>query len=150
MNYFSNAKVGDKVWDYIYGEGEIDGFDTFCGEVNVKFPEERLIKEFKESFTKGGKLVSEHRFMRCNQRLFYYDNRPIVITQDDLKLNGNEQDFMINLISDSSNEYYFSFKDRDPEKYTRKIRREELNPIVQAPYRMCGSNFIVYPSVPHC
>jgi len=112
MSYFKDAKVGDKVWDYVYGEGLIVGFDSenylsmFCSFAKVGYND--------ILYHKSGHLDKE--FTIFNQRLFYYDNRPIVITQDDLHLGvvdiwGLDQKGLYSLYGDYT-------------KYTRRVRRE--------------------------
>ena len=86
MSYFSKAKVGDKVWDYVYGEGEVTCF----------FPTRELklgidFGNFETVYYNYDGKQHEHD----NQRLFYFDNRPIVITQDDLELDKNAISFWI-------------------------------------------------------
>jgi len=79
VSYFKDAKVGEKVYDLVCGEGEIVGID---GEIIwVDFLDGA---NTKEDYYRTGKQLDRH-----NQRLFYYDNRPIVITQDDLGLSDN-------------------------------------------------------------
>ena len=78
--YFKEAVVGDKVWDYVYGEGEVRQVDDIL--IHAVF----LIKNIIEiDYHKNGKEYLSD----SNQRLFYYDNRPIVITQDDLELDDS-------------------------------------------------------------
>jgi len=63
-----------------------------------------------------------------NQRLFYYDNRPIVITQDDLDIKDADEyclddySFTGNTSRDWADE--ITIQDYTEEKYTRKIRRD--------------------------
>jgi len=79
--YFKNAKVGDKVWDYIQGSGKVhclcDDYFTVTFENGDQY-----------DFMYSGKSIDDDG---VSQRLFYYDNRPIVITQDDLDLDGIDE-----------------------------------------------------------
>jgi len=77
--YFSEAVVGDKVWDYVYGEGVIT--DIADNDIAVVDANETA----KRFYTLDGRYGKDD----ANQRLFYYDNRPIVITQDDLELDDS-------------------------------------------------------------
>ncbi len=126
--YFSEAKVGDKVWDYVYGEGEITCRDDDKWLIGVTYPITESIPFNFRTFNLDGKIYSYE-----NQRLFYYDSRPIVITQDDLKISKDairytlfdrtigqtwictefDKDREINCIAE--------FKDKSIDKYTRKV-----------------------------
>ena len=78
MSYFKDAKVGDKVWDYIYGEGEIIEFQ-YIGRDKKQF-----IVDFGDGFSDVYNMIGQRicdAIWKSSQRLFYYDNRPTVITQ---------------------------------------------------------------------
>jgi len=70
--YFSNAKAGDKVWDYIYGEGEIRLIEN--NKITCEF-RHGVYNYLVDGTAESSVIVKQ------NQRLFYYDNRPTVITQ---------------------------------------------------------------------
>ena len=74
--YFKDAKVGDEVWDYVWGSGII-----FSIELNETFG---IYVDFggakRKSYLFSGQLFSD-----VNQSLFYYSERPIVITKDDIE-----------------------------------------------------------------
>lgn len=65
-SYFADARVGDSVYEMVYGEGRIEGIYN-CGgtPVSVMFPGGRRI-----TFTLDGKYSDS-----CNQTLFY--SKPI-------------------------------------------------------------------------
>ena len=125
--YFKDAKVGDRVYDLVYGEGEIRSVETnltsteypkvICGFINHA--------PVEHSYSIYGKYISK---FSENQRLFYYDNRPIVITQDDLDIKDADEyclddySFTGNTSRDWADE--ITIQDYTEEKYTRKIRRE--------------------------
>ena len=127
MSYFKDAKVGDRVYDLVYGEGEIRSVETnltsteypkvICGFINHA--------PVEHSYSIYGKYISK---FSENQRLFYYDNRPIVITQDDLDIKDADEyclddySFTGNTSRDWADE--ITIQDYTEEKYTRKIRRE--------------------------
>ena len=133
MNYFDNCSVGDKVWDYVYGKGKITGIfkdQPTDYPVYVKFK----LSDCNFSFSLSGKIDL------CNnelpQRLFYYDNRPIVITQDDLDISADSGSYRlsslgIDQITKEKSEFGAygnsgcNFKDYNYSKYTRKVHREE-------------------------
>ena len=130
--YFSEAVVGDRVWDYVYGEGEVRQVDDIL--IHAVF----LIKNIIEiDYHKNGKEYLSD----SNQRLFYYDNRPIVITQDDLELDDSIEYNMCQsgeisqLCSDGKiNKVNINI---DIAGQTRKVRREtpeeELNRLSKTP-----------------
>jgi hypothetical protein len=62
---FKDAKVGDKVWDFIYGWGEIKKMNSIARQ---GFPMEVLFicDEDSEFYTYGGKEITEY-----NQTLFW-------------------------------------------------------------------------------
>jgi hypothetical protein len=67
--YFKEAVVGDRVWDYVYGEGEVRQVDDIL--IHAVF----LIKNIIEiDYHKNGKEYLSD----SNQRLFYYADRPVV------------------------------------------------------------------------
>jgi hypothetical protein len=72
--YFADAKVGDKVWDLVYGEGEITDVDNCL--ICVVFP------MFMKNYYISGKELHSDPI----QRLFYYNRRPIIIERDNQSL----------------------------------------------------------------
>ena len=138
MSYFKDAKVDDKVYDLLHGAGKV--FVICQLGLSVKFE-----CGYVEEYTLSGYSVLLND---VNQRLFYYDNRPIVITQDDLAITEDYDRFRIDdlghlefikdiKVGSASGITAFNlikFKDYSEEKYTRKIRREEISPITQALY----------------
>lgn len=80
MMYFKNCGVGDKVWDYVHGTGTIICIDD--GWISVRFGGSPTVgMQFNENGFAAGD----------NQRLFYYEERPIVITKDDFDLSSNNE-----------------------------------------------------------
>ena len=66
--YFSEAVVGDKVWDYVYGDGVItDIADNYIAVVDAN-------ETAKRFYTLDGRYGKDD----ANQRLFYYADRPII------------------------------------------------------------------------
>jgi len=127
MVYFKDAKVGDRVYDLVYGEGTIVNVNI-CPEfvsrpITAEFQYTFIDKEILE-YALSGKHTGTYE----NQRLFYYDNRPIVITQDDLDIKDADEyclddySFTGNTSRDWADE--ITIQDYTEEKYTRKIRRE--------------------------
>ena len=127
MSYFKDAKVGDRVYDLVYGEGEIWFVDLVCVNVKFKTTEERY---FRSSGIRVNAVVG------ANQRLFYYDSRPIVITQDDLDIGDDKGSYRLDQygfhqITKDKDDVFgvygcsgLNFKNSEFE-YTRKVRREE-------------------------
>ena len=123
MSYFKDAKVGDRVYDYVYGDGTIvevcknKGYIPF---IMIEF--EDIGDQYHLDGTGWGERGN------VNQRLFYYDNRPIVITQDDLDIKDADEyclddySFTGNTSRDWADE--ITIQDYTEEKYTRKIRRD--------------------------
>ena len=127
MVYFKDAKVGDRVYDLVYGEGTIINVNI-CPEfvsrpITAEFQYTFIDKEILE-YALSGKHTGTYE----NQRLFYYDNRPIVITQDDLDIKDADEyclddySFTGNTSRDWADE--ITIQDYTEEKYTRKIRRD--------------------------
>jgi len=71
MNYFKDAKVGDRVCDLIYNEGKINivGDDA----IGVIYPLSLTLDKQITYYTLNGKLKNESA---GGQRLFYYEDRP--------------------------------------------------------------------------
>lgn len=115
--YFDNAKVGDEVWDYVYGKGKICKFTGSA--ICVKFPSEELIR-YLDVYKYDGKND------KCiNQRLYYYDERPIVIAKDDIGLSDRVENYRLveNCIYDSETAETYLLQ--DTEQYVRKVHRDE-------------------------
>jgi hypothetical protein len=136
MSYFKDAKVGDKVWDLVWGEGEIS-------KVNIcpEFESRPITAIFKYNYcdveTIEYSLHGKHSgtYEKENQRLFYYDNRPIVITQDNLEIPKDSKSYYLSVggsfmcCTDSDRHFGVdsSIDIKRPQKldkYTRKIHRE--------------------------
>lgn len=119
--YFSNAKVGNRVWDYVYGGGKIKR--CYRNTIHVKY----CYKDSCVVYRFTGKIRKADG--KTNQRLFYYDNRPMVIIQDDIE--GLEKDVLeykivpmpIYVENKIGGQYFI--KDWDSDKYTRKVHRGE-------------------------
>ena len=125
MGYFKDAKVGDRVYDLVYGDGTI--VEVCMGKNKGYIP--FIMIEFEDigdQYHLDGTGWGERG--NINQRLFYYDNRPIVITQDDLDIKDADEyclddySFTGNTSRDWADEV--TIKDYTEEKYTRKIRRD--------------------------
>lgn len=122
--YFSNAKVGDRVWDYVYDSGTIRQVDKQI--IHVVFDSGTILEI---DYSKDGREYSGEN----NQRLFYYESRPIVITQDDLDISENCHKYRLDQYG--IHEVYehkmfglhgyseLHFKDKKKE-YNRKVHRE--------------------------
>ena len=75
--YFQNVKVGDKVWDYVYGEGKVVGICVFReGAISVNYCCAGSNLEQEYDFSGREK---DSKWENINQRLFYYDDRPVII-----------------------------------------------------------------------
>jgi len=59
---FENAKVGDKVWDYQYGWGEV-----YCIRMNIEYPLEARFGDLVAVYTMDGKQYTSD----TTQRLFW-------------------------------------------------------------------------------
>lgn len=131
--YFSNAKVGNKVWDYVYWEGKI--IELFKNVFRVLWKLEVGKPSFFTDYYYDGLKTGEDD---GKQRLFYYGERPIEILKEDLELPGNVVKYRLcdrtvgathnwedgdNKIHESN--YIVDFKDYTDDKYTRKVHREE-------------------------
>ena len=123
MNYFKDAKVGDKVWHYVFGEGLM---------VEKKLSELKPIAvEFIGGLFHCFYLNGTFGRLDKVQSLFYYANRPIVITQDDLE-RVRDSDSVTDWGLDGYGLHWDGYHTHVVgmyDDYTRKIRREEkLNP----------------------
>ena len=71
--YFDKVKVNDRVWGYVHGRGRVvkinspEEDDIF--RARVHFPDSHMTMDFTADGFCGG----------VNQRLFYYDDRPVII-----------------------------------------------------------------------
>lgn len=85
MSYFKDAKVGDRVYDLVYGEGKIirvnicPGFET--RPITVEFIQTCCDKKVIE-YALNGKHSGHYE----NQRLFYYNSRPILLHTEGVRM----------------------------------------------------------------
>jgi len=130
--YFSNAKAGDKVWDYVYGEGVITG--VFKRNIHILFEDSKNDRIMKKT---GIRKSHSH-----NQRLFYYDSRPIVITQDDLDIHDGCGTLEIKTtITQRYENGHF-----DEETYSQRIHRSIRKPQTRDTGRnkqICGIGYVL-------
>ncbi len=129
MAYFDEIKVGDKVWDFIYGQGKVynidDDIDAESYVIDVKFK-----SGLKESYNLNGRRFT---CPSCNQSLFWdkinFDipEKPKIELMEDgylICLNDNiidnDIDFVDPRVGDSSIDNGMFRKDRETAKKVLK------------------------------